>query len=313
VSVVVLGDANVDLEIRLPGPDALATHSNPDPSMFGGGSAANTAAALGKLGVDCRFVGAVGADRYGRFSVDSLRQCGVDVSGVVEVPGEPTVLVVVAVPPDGDRLIYVWPPTGGAHRQLSPDMTLGEVEGAEWLHVTGLCLRVSPARESLLVAMEHAKGLGIPVSFDLNLRLENWGWDDNFRATVTAAIRHSDVVMGSASDELIPFTGKDTPQDAAQAVAGEAKLVIARMGADGALAHQSGTTTRSAGFVAEVVDTVGAGDAFNAGFIAARVAGKPLDESLAWGNGVAAIAITRHGARSTPTLAELQYRLEGLT
>ena len=307
--VVVLGDANVDLEIRLPRDDRPETHANPAPSMSGGGSAANTAAGLGKLGVSCQFVGTVGDDEYGRFAIDSLRQSGVDVSRVVEAPGEPTVLVIVAVPPDGDRLIYVWPPTGGAHRALTPDDAVASVGGADWVHVTGLCLRVMPAKDALVAAMGHARSLGIPVSFDLNLRLENWGWDNDFRSTVMEAIDNADIIMGSAVDELLPLTGTDDPLHAAEAVAGDSKLVIARMGAQGALAFHDGSSVLSAGFDTEVVDTVGAGDAFNAGFIAARSAGKPLDESLAWGNAVASIAIARPGARSTPSMVDLQARL----
>ena len=57
MKTVVIGDLNIDMEIRLPHGDRVAAHSNPDPRVLGGGSAANTAAALGRLGADCRFVG----------------------------------------------------------------------------------------------------------------------------------------------------------------------------------------------------------------------------------------------------------------
>ena len=69
-------------------------------------------------------------------------------------------------------------------------------------------------------------------------------------------------------------------------------------------------TTTAAGFDVPVVDTVGAGDAFNAGFIAARLEHRSMDEALAWGNAVAASTIGRHGARSGPTRAELAALLE---
>ena len=86
MTVVVLGDANVDMEIRLPQPDIDRAHSNPDPRLLGGGSAANTAAALGRLGVECKFVGVVGSDSFGRHATESLAEAGVDVSGVARFP-----------------------------------------------------------------------------------------------------------------------------------------------------------------------------------------------------------------------------------
>lgn len=306
MSVVVIGDANVDLEIVLPSADHVDTHGNPEPRLFGGGSAANTAAALARLGVGCRFVGTVGDDSYGRFAVADLVEAGVDTSGVVSVGSSPTVMVIVVVRPDGERLIYVWPPTGGAHTELSVDTSELAVRDAEWLHVSGLCLRMSPARDAVLAAMERARASGIPVSFDLNLRLENWGWDAGFRAVVDTAIERSDVVMGAAVDEIVPLAGVADPAAAATALAGDSRLVIARLGSDGSLACFRDQTVRQPGFPVDVADTVGAGDAFNAGFIAARHRGEDVSGAMRWGNGVAALAVGRPGARSTPTLREVE-------
>ena len=129
MSVLVVGDTNVDLEIRLPSGSNRMTHGNPDPQMFGGGSAANTAAALARLGVACRFAGTVGDDSFGRFAVESLAEAGVDIELVTVSPEEPTVTVVAVVQPDGDRLIYVWPPSGGAHGALQPSDAIEAVAG----------------------------------------------------------------------------------------------------------------------------------------------------------------------------------------
>ena len=309
MSVVVIGDVNVDLEIVLPSGQHRETHYNPDPRLFGGGSAANTAAALARLGIACRFVGTVGDDTYGRFAVDSLTHAGVDTSAVGVTEMAPTVMVIVVVPPDGERLIYVWPPKGGAHAELSVETAESSVRDAEWLHVSGLCLRVSPAREAVLAAMERARTAGIPVSFDLNLRLENWGWDDGFRGVVERAVEQSDVVMGAASDEIVPLAGIDDPVDAATALADAGRLVIARLGPDGAVACSGDRTVTQPGFPVDVVDTVGAGDAFNAGFIAARHRGADVASAILWGNAVAALAIEQPGARSTPTLSEVEELL----
>jgi sugar/nucleoside kinase (ribokinase family) len=310
MTVVVIGDTNVDLEIRLPsGP--RPTHANPDPTMTGGGSAANTAAALAKLGVSCRFVGTVGDDPAGRFAIESLAESRVDVTSVRTVPVEPTVMVLVVVPPDGDRLIYVWPPRGGAHGMLEAQPASQSLEGAEWLHISGICLRVTPARDALLAAMAQARSKGIPISLDLNLRLENWGWEHNFRETAMEAINRADIVLGSAHDEIDALVDAGDPVASAQALAGTERTVVARNGADGAIAIAGEDVVRSAGFDIDVVDTVGAGDAFDAGFIAARLANRTLSESLTWGNAVAGLTVSRPGARSTPTRTELDRLLAG--
>ncbi len=305
MTVLVVGDANVDLEIRLPQQPRASEHANPDPQLFGGGSAANTAAALARLGLNCRFSGTVGDDSFGRFAVASLEGAGVDTAWVTATPDLPTVTVITVKQPDGERLIYVWPPSGGAHSALEVEATTAAVSGVDWLHVSGICLRVRPARDALLAAMAQARAEGVVVSFDLNLRLENWGWDDGFREVVMAAVERSDVVLGAAGDEVGALAGVEDPIAAATALAGTQRTVVARIGAAGAVACSAGSVVAEAGFEVAVVDTVGAGDAFNAGFIASRLAGGTIADALRWGNAVAALSIGEAGARSTPTKARL--------
>lgn len=277
--------------------------------MFGGGSAANTAAALARLGESCSFVGTVGDDSSGRYAVESLRQAGVDTGLVETTADESTVTVITVLPTDGDRLIYVWPPRGGAHGDLQPTQTLAALEGSDWLHVSGICLRLSPAREAILETMQRAKEAGIPVSFDLNLRLENWGWEDNFRNVVESAMQSTDIILGAATDEIIPLAGMNDPIQAATLLAGPDRLVVARLGKEGAVACSAYGIAKASSFDVEVVDTVGAGDAFNAGFITARRRNLDTAEALRWGNAVAALTIAGAGARSTPNTDEVERLL----
>lgn len=309
MSVVLIGDANVDLEIVLPQHAKGGVHANSDPRRFGGGSAANTAAMLAGLGVSCSFVGTVGDDDHGRFATESLAAAGVDTSLIEVTTDLPTGMVMIVVPPDGERLIYVWPPSGGAHRALRTEVAVDSLTGADWLHVSGLCLRVSPAREAILAAMAHARDTSVAVSFDLNLRLENWGWDDDFREVVESAVSLSDVVLGAAVDEIAPLVGIEDPVRAATALAGDHRLVIARLGADGAVACSSAGAEAVDGFEVEVVDTAGAGDAFNAGFIAARLANADVVEAVRWGNAVAALSVSQPGARGAVTHVDAESLL----
>jgi sugar/nucleoside kinase (ribokinase family) len=121
------------------------------------------------------------------------------------------------------------------------------------------------------------------------------------------AVELSDVILGGAVEEIIPLAGGGSVEDAARALSAGQRTVVARLGAQGALAvTPEGEIIHAPAFPTQVVDTVGAGDAFDGGFIAARLAGLDIEEALRWGNAVAALKIGRHGARGLPGLAEVQ-------
>lgn len=313
--VIVLGDACVDMVIRLPNysldtPDL--THSIPH--LYGGGSGANVAVALARLGVDVMMVGAVGDDGYGHWIQADLRQEGVDERGVCPVRDAFTPMVMALIEPDGERLVVVWPPEGGAHLHLQAEaINLGWLTAAAWLHTTGMCLRASPAREAVLYGMAQARKAGLTVSLDLNMRLELWGLDDETRQTFEQAIALADVVLGNAEEEIMPLTGADSAEAGAQALCHGTRMVVARRGSQGALVATPQETFCVPAFQVQVVNTLGAGDAFNGGFIAACLAKVGLKEAVRWGNGVAALNISRDGARSLPSLADLQQMLDSNT
>jgi fructokinase/2-dehydro-3-deoxygluconokinase len=190
---------------------------------------------------------------------------------------------------------------------ITPDV----LESAGWLHTTGLCLREEPVRSAQLKAMRLAREAGIPVSLDLNLRLETWGLDKTIRKPFNQAVSLADVVFGSGRDEILPFTGMDTIRKGAEELSAGERIVIARMGSEGALTVGPGEFFSSPAFEVDLVDTLGAGDAFNGGFICAQLDSKNLEESVRWGNAVAGLKIGQSGARGLPDSKELIGFLEG--
>jgi sugar/nucleoside kinase (ribokinase family) len=107
--------------------------------------------------------------------------------------------------------------------------------------------------------------LGIPVSLDLNLRLENWGWDDGFREVMESAVELCDIVMGSGTDEVAPLAGIADPLAAARHLAARHGTIVTRLGSNGSFVCSADGEVAVRGFTVEVADTVGAGDAHNAG------------------------------------------------
>ncbi|MFA9491938.1 MAG: carbohydrate kinase family protein [Anaerolineales bacterium] len=309
--VVVLGDANVDMVIRLPdrssGTPDLA-HSIPQ--LHGGGSAANAAVALARLGVGAMFVGTVGDDGYGRWVLENLGREGVDTHGVSLVHDAFTPMVMAVIEPNGERLVLVWPQEGGAHFHLRKDAINRSLLGtATWLHTTGMCLRASPAREAMLHAMELARQEGLRVSLDLNLRLESWGLDDTTRSSFERAIELSDVLFGNAEEEIIPIAGEGSVEAAIIKLSEGERTVVARGGERGAWVATYGETFHVPAFHAAVVDTLGAGDAFDGGFIAASLEDVGVREATRWGHAAAAYKIGQVGARGLPSRDDVEHIL----
>ena len=316
--VVVLGDLNVDLTLALPDRSAPSIERVVrEPRLTGGGTAGNTAAALARLGVLVEFAGSVGDDGFGRWLAEDLRAAGVGTRGLVVTREAPTCQVIAMVEPDGERYLVVWPLDGGALTRLAPaEVDRGLVAGAAWLHTTGMCLRAAPVASSVLAAMRIASAAGVPISIDLNLRVELWGLDEGVLAVVAEAVSMADVVLGNGPEELVPLARAagfevDAAEEAVRALAGGERTVVGRLGAQGALAcSTAGEVMVAPGFAAELRNPVGAGDAFNGGFIAARVAGLPLCEALRWGNAVGALKVARDGgARDQPSRAEVEALL----
>ncbi len=309
--VVVIGDACVDMVIRLPDRKSVTPDLKKSvPQLQGGGTAANVAVALARLGVEVTMVGAVGDDGYGRLVHDDLGREGVDVQGVCSVRDAFTPMVLALIELNGERLIVVWPPEGGAHLQLQKEaVNPGLIASASWLHTTGICLRESPARDTILNSMEQAREAGLTVSLDLNLRLESWDLSETTRRTFERAIELSDVVFGNGEEEIMPMANADSVEAGAQNLCGGKRIIIARLGKKGVFVAAPNETFHVSPFKTQVVDTLGAGDAFNGGFIAACLAKVGIREAARWGNAVAALKIGKAGARGLPFLEDVKQML----
>jgi sugar/nucleoside kinase (ribokinase family) len=178
---------------------------------------------------------------------------------------------VVLSEPD-DRAILTLPGTIPALRPADvPDRLLAR---ARHVHVASLYLQPALAA-GLADVFARARRLGLTTSLDTN-------WDPSGRWDSLAAIlAHTDVFLPNAA-ELLAVTGAATPEDGAAALVAAGTTVVMKDGARGARAWWPGGACAAAGRPVEVVDATGAGDSFNAGFLAARLGGRPLPEAVAW-------------------------------
>ena len=296
---IVIGDAAVDTRIQLPDKDVgVGTLKDIRPDLSPGGTVGNTAVALARIGVKVGLVFAVGADGYGDYLKQALSTAGVDIHHVQVVPGRFTLNVIVIIDQSGERYFAVHPADGAASLYYPPAaLDLDSLRAAGWLHVSGSGFEHGTTRHTVLKAMAWAKESGVPVSLDLNLRPQTDSLSPDYQETVDRALHYADYVLGSATDEFTLYTGLADGIEAARLVAAGQRTVVARLGHEGCLViTPAGTTEHIPAFTVPVVDTLGAGDVFNAGFIAAGLAGQSVLAAARWGNALAALSVAAAGA-----------------
>jgi 2-dehydro-3-deoxygluconokinase len=310
--VVTVGECLVAFVASSPGPLAEATTFE----RFVAGAEANVAVGLCRLGHSVAYVGRVGADGFGDAIRRRLRGEGVDIGHLATDPDAPTGVMFRECPGLGPaHVVYARRDSAGSH--LSPQdveraVTAGLLDGARWLHLTGITPGLSTAaRAASLRAIEMARAASLTISLDLNLRRRLWS-DAAAAPVLRELAARVDVVLGSP-DELAVVAGRPDQDPAALArsvIALGPSLVVAKLGADGALAigrdAPDDPVTRPAMPLAVVVDPVGAGDAFCAGFIAARLDGLDLAPALEMANACGAAAAAAFGDQTgLPDRAEL--------
>jgi len=299
-TVVILGDACVDMVVKSDR-DSTGKELKTRPELTCGGSAANTAMILSQLGVSVAFVGAVGKDAFGNIVTGSLSASGVDISKLIQIDNAYTTVVIAVVYFDGTHTMKGWPVDGGADLMLeSSHGDISVFNNPIWLHSTGLSIVKDPARETVLRAMYCARSEGVPVSFDLNMHGSLGHIDgvlkSQYEHDLREAIELSDCVFGSASDEIALLYPNENMNQAARELAGMNRTAISRRGELAAICVSGRELIESKPFQVDTVDAIGAGDAFNAGFIAAQLEGLSIDRSLQWGHATAGLSIKTVGS-----------------
>ncbi len=304
MDVVSLGEMMVMLVAEDPGPLRSAETFRKHVA----GSEANVAIGLARLGHQPRWLSRLGDDEFGRYIHNFLRGEGVDVSRVIFDREHPTGVAFKERRELGARRVIYYR-RGSAASFMSPeDLDPAAFEGARYFHFSGINPALSrSAHETVLAAIELARKAGALVSLDPNVRLRLWD-ADTFRRTIREIIPLCDIVMPGA-DEAELLTGDAEPLRAGEAIRQLGpRLVLVKLGADGSAAlSEDGVVRAPALRLERIVDPVGAGDGFAAGFLSGQLRGWNIAESLRLGNVVGACAMTVSGdVEGLPTWEEVQ-------
>ena len=302
LDVLVLGEVN---------PDVIVRAADPTPS-FGqverfvdsielviGSSSVIFACGAARMGLRVAFVGVVGDDPMGRFMLDAMQGRGIDGGGCRVDRAVPTGASVILTS-GTDRAILTAPGTVSLLRE--EDIPEALVARARHLHV-GSVFMLDALRPRLAARLAAARGAGLTTSVDCN-----WDPRETWDGGIWDILRETDVFLPNAT-EATRIAGTDDVEAAARAlVAAGPRVVAVKCGADGAIAAtRDGTLTRIASLAVDAVDTTGAGDSFDAGFITGFLAGRSVHHCLAVGAAAGALSTRRiGGVASQPTLPEAE-------
>ena len=302
--LLVLGDANPDLvlsggevEPAFGQAERLVDHAN----LTIGGSGGILACGAARLGLRVAFAGVVGDDLFGTFMREQLAARGVDVRGIAVDPSRPTGVTVVLSKPD-DRAILTSLGTIGDLRAelIDPEM----LRASRHVHVSSYFLQRRLAAD-LPELFEQVHEAGATTSVD-----PNWDPTDGWDGGLVELLPQVDVFLPNEMEALRLAHISDM-NEAVSRLRARAPFVVIKRGERGALGARAGEVVEVPAIPTTVVDTTGAGDSFDAGFLSAFLENEPLEEALRFAAACGALStLTPGGTEGQPTMNEVRAALD---
>lgn len=287
--IVALGDVNVDIighfsDYPVRGSDAFARSH----AFRCGGSAANTAMALARMGCGVSLIARLGSDPLALTARASLAEAGVGCSLLQWDPNVGTGLMYVVVTPDGERTILGY---RGANALTDPDqIDETALAGARHFHLSGYALLADPQRSAALRCHALARQHGLTISLDPGTTAS-----EAVLSQVTALLPEVDILLPTL-EEARKITGLDSASDCARSLQSLGSSVVAlKLGQAGCLVAGDGQVLRIPGLDVQVQDSTGAGDSFAAGMIIGHLAGLSPGSTAVLANAMGAVAAARVG------------------
>ncbi len=283
-------------------------------AAYVGGSPTNIAVGSNRLGLKTALLTAIGNDPVGDFILNFLEKEGVETKFIPRKPGSRSSAALLGIEPP-DRFPLVYYRDNAADIQITiDDVLLTPIENAQVFEVSGTGLSKEPARSATMFACELAHAAGCTVVIDLDFRADQWNDVRAFGVSIRALLPLVDIAIGTEEEikaaMLMDVSSVSTgySQISAPTVTGNLeaaissilkrgpKTVVVKSGAQGATVyHSDGKPLHVPGFPVEVLNVLGAGDAFASGFIYGIVHKWDWYQATRMGNACGAIVVTRHG------------------
>lgn len=289
--VLTIGDAMITMNPSSKGP--LRYVSTFERKM--GGAELNFAIGCARLGMTSRWISRLGNDEFGRVIYNFARGEGVDMSQVQFVDGYPTSLNFKEIHEDGSGKTFYYRYQSPILSFSPEDITDDMFEGIDLVHLSGVFLAIVPQNiEIVMEIVKKAKEKDIPISFDPNIRLKLWTIEEA-RIAYEKVLPSVDIFLTGLEEVRLIF-GRDSKEDLAELAQHYGiKDFVVKDGGNGSSVYRNGVWTKAKAFKISVVDTVGAGDGFDAGYIYGYLNQYEPAEILRFANGVGALVTTVSG------------------
>ncbi len=306
-----MGRSSIDLYSQEPGtPFEEISGFN----AFVGGSPLNISVGCSRLGLRASLLTAVGKDKVGDFILNFLKKEKVNTDHIPVIDGSRSSAVILGIePPDKFPLVYYR--DNAADSQLTIDHVLAaEIEKSRLLQISGTALNMEPTRSAAFLAAEIARSDGIPVLLDLDFRADQWHDIRAFGVTARAFLNHTDIVLGTEEEILATYLRDisqltiEHQQISAPDIKGDIQEAISQVLKTGIKAFIMKTGSRGAavylpdqqkivvpGFPVKILNILGAGDAFAAGFIYGYLKAWDWYKCCRMGNACGAHVVTKPG------------------
>jgi sugar/nucleoside kinase (ribokinase family) len=285
--VSVIGELNLDLILYgLPQTLALEReHLATDLSVTLGSSSAIFAHNLSYLGNRVGFSACIGDDPFGEICVQRLSASGVDVSHIKKLRGKTTGLTVI-LPQRKDRYILTYP--GVMYEMTDRELDQSFVFNAKHLHLSSYFLQKG-IRPQLIHVFRKAKEAGLTTSLDTNDDPE-----DRWSGDIQLLLRYVDILLPNER-ELCKLAQTQDVEHAAESLSQKVRILVIKRGSQGAVVRVGKEKFVAFPPVVDVVDPVGAGDTFDAGFVHQFIRGAKIEDCLKFANCAGALSVTRAG------------------
>lgn len=279
-------------------------------SKYLGGSAANTAFGLARLGAKAGLISRVGPDEFGEFLLERLRKVGVDTSMIKVDPKYPTGLAFASIFPPGDSKVLFYRKPCADTQLTVDDIDFDKLRRAKILAIAATALCESPSREAVFAALEeHRRAGGINV-IDVDWRPMLWDDPAAARIYYRIALKLADVIIANEPELEMAGESSDPETAAANLLALGARQVVAKRGGDGVMLFGEGGPLFVPAIQVEVINTLGAGDGFGAAYNYGLLQGWEPKRIVRFANAAGAVVVTRHScSEAMPTLAEVEELL----
>ena len=266
---------------------------------FAGGAVANLLVAASRLGLKTGFLGCVGDDEFGIFILRDFEREGVDISCAKQVSGVATGIAFYSVDKRGERhyVFYRFPGHSDPEGRLKPeDIDPDYIAQSRAIHFSEALLRRHSSRDAVFKALRLAKEYGLSVSYDPNVRPTLWSSREEFDEVQGSVLGFADIFLSTADEALLLTDSKFTEEAVKRIMAAGPSTIVIRQRENYRVVSPDSDFEVPI-FKVRAVDTSGAGDAFNAGFLTGLLNGWPLGRAVRLGGAVSALKVMRAGTR----------------